>query len=270
MAQSSANFVGDIPAHYDEGLGPNIFVDYADRIADTCAAIPAGTVLEIAAGTGIVSRRLRDRLGRGTTLVVTDLNAPMVEVARSKFTEGENVRFEVANAMELPFGDGAFDLAVCQFGVMFFPDKVASFREVSRVLSPHGCYVFNVWSRNGLNPFSQIAHSVIAGFFPEDPPVFYKVPFHYDDPDRVRHDLMEAGWHRVSHETIKLEKQIVDLDRFARALVYGNPVSEEIQSRGGVDPEAVVTKIRDELEAAFQQSDMVMPLEATTFVCRKG
>lgn len=267
MSDNPAEFIGDIPKYYDTGLGPNIFVDYGDRLVAASCDGAATNVIELAAGTGIVSRKLRDRLDPDARLLVTDLNAPMLDVARAKFSERETVEFTVANAMTLPFDDDAFDLVVCQFGVMFFPDKPASFREAARVLKPGGRYVFNVWSAMEENPFSIVAHETSARFFPEDPPGFYKVPFHYGDPEKVREDLSSAGWRDVSHETIPLDKRIVNPEAFARALVFGNPLIDEIRTRGGVDPEYVAAAMAEGITARFGPSDMTMPLSATMFVC---
>jgi ubiquinone/menaquinone biosynthesis C-methylase UbiE len=169
MNDSANQFVGSIPENYDNGLGPNIFIDYADDLARRAGAAGASDVLELAAGTGIVSRRLRDALAPDARLTVTDLNPPMLGVAQAKFSDGEAVVFTPADAMALPFGDAQFDLIVCQFGVMFFPDKIASYREAARVLRPGGRYIFNTWGTMEANPFSLIAHEVTARFFPDDP-----------------------------------------------------------------------------------------------------
>ncbi|CUH45067.1 class I SAM-dependent methyltransferase [Ruegeria atlantica] len=268
MSSNSASFIGEIPHHYDQGLGPNIFVDYADRLTGLCGSLETGRVLELAAGTGIVSRKLRNALNPSVSLTVSDLNPPMLEIAKAKFSGSENVEFVQANAMELPFEDNSFDLIVCQFGVMFFPDKTASYREAARVLKPGGRYVFNVWSDMFENPFSETAHKAAMTFFPENPPGFYKVPFHYGDPDVVHADLAAAGWGTVTHETIRLNKPIADLEKFATALVYGNPLIDEIRARGGVDPDAVVAEMLSALRSRFEASDMVMPLSATQFECR--
>ena len=268
MGADSSGFVGDIPEHYDAGLGPNIFTDYGDLLVERCCDEAVTSAVELAAGTGIVSRKLRDRLPSGTPLLVTDLNAPMLEVAQRKFSAGENVEFAVANAMDLPFEDASFDLMACQFGVMFFPDKTAAFREAARVLKPGGRYVFNVWSAMPENPFSQVAHAVGARFFPGDPPGFYKVPFHYGDPDQVRSDLSAAGWSDVEHETIRLNKRIVNLEAFATALVFGNPMIDEIRDRGGVDPEKVAAEMLSDLNDAFGPGGLTMPLSSVTYVCR--
>lgn len=163
MSDANSAFVGSIPKDYDAGLGPNIFQDYAAVMAMRAAALHPADVLEMAAGTGIVSRQLRDSMP-GARLVVTDLNPPMLEVATAKFAPGE-VEILQANAMALPFEDGAFDMVVCQFGVMFFPDKVVSFREAARVLRPGGHYLFSTWGTQDDNPFAQIANAELHRAF---------------------------------------------------------------------------------------------------------
>src|SRR5581483_10033812 len=174
LMSGDAAFVGNIPQHYDQGLGPMIFVDYAADLARRAAAGQPARVLETAAGTGIVTRRLRDVLPAGTRLTATDLNPPMLEIARTKFRPGEQVEFQPADATALPFADSSFDAVVCQFGVMFYPDKEKSYREVYRVLAPGGRYLFNVWDSHSHNPFGQIAHDTVGRFFPVDPPQFQK------------------------------------------------------------------------------------------------
>ncbi len=152
MVDQTADFVGSIPNHYDRCLGPVLFDDYAKDMAQLVAAFEPRRVLELAAGTGIVARRLRDSLPPTTHLTATDLNPPMLEVERPKFNAGEQVEFQLADAMALPFPDGTFDAVVCQFGIMFFPDKDKSYREVHRVLAHGGRYVFSVWDRDGAWP----------------------------------------------------------------------------------------------------------------------
>ncbi len=265
MTQNASQFVGSIPENYDAGLGPNIFHDYADDLARRAGETGARDVLELAGGTGIVSRRLRDALAPEARLVVTDLNPPMLDVARGKFEAGETVEFAPADAMALPFDDGAFDLIVCQFGVMFFPDKVASFREAARVLRPGGRYLFNTWGAMEANPFSQIAYEVTEHFFPDDPPGFYRVPFSYHDPAAVIEDLKAAGFAGVGHATLPLEKRIGDLAGFAQGLVFGNPLIDEISQRGGVAPEAVRDAIVDRFLTRLGPEPITMPLQATVF-----
>ena len=156
MPQDSTSFSGSsIPENYDTGLGPVIFVDYAEDIARRAAALNPRRVLETAAGTGIVSRRLRDHLPTSTQLTSTDLSPGMIEIARAKFKPTEQVTFQPVDATALPFPDQSFDVVVCQFGVMFYPDKDRSYREVHRVLAPGGSYLFNVWDSHRYNAFGR-------------------------------------------------------------------------------------------------------------------
>ncbi len=261
----AARFVGTIPEHYERGLGPMIFVDFAADIARRAAACNPARVLETAAGTGIVTRRLRDLLPAGARLMATDLNAPMLEIARSRFRPGEQVDFQPADATKLPFADGSFDAVVCQFGVMFFPDKDGSYREIHRVLVPGGRYLFNVWDAHRYNPFGRIAHTVAGSFFPADPPQFYQVPFSYHRIDPIKESLIDAGFIDISVAVLGLEKEIVDSALFARGLVYGNPLIDQVRARGGVDPDRVVDALAQALRLEFGPEPGRMPLQAIIF-----
>jgi ubiquinone/menaquinone biosynthesis C-methylase UbiE len=174
MSDREAAFVGNIPTFYDQGLGPVFFADFADDIA-RCVAVSAPIrVLETAAGTGIVTRRLRDLLPREAQLTATDLNPPMLEVASEKFGPEERVTFQPADATSLPFPDNSFDALVCQFGVMFFPDKDQANREAYRVLARNGRYVFSVWDSHRHNPVGRVMTEIATRFFPVDPPQFIR------------------------------------------------------------------------------------------------
>ena len=268
MSTSSAAFVGNVPLFYDQGLGPLIFTDYAEEMARRVAAAKPLHVLETAAGTGIVTRRLRDRLDSGAVLTATDLNAPMLEIARGKFQPEERVAFQPADATALPFGDGAFDAVVCQFGIMFFPDKPKSFREVHRVLKAGGWYFFSVWDSHRHNPFGRIAHEAVGRFIAKDPPQFYTVPFSCAAIDPVKEWVLDAGFTDLSIGVVHLEKTIPESASFARAIVHGNPLSEQVKERGG-DPEALVALVLDELHRTFGTDPGRMPLQAIFYSAQK-
>jgi SAM-dependent methyltransferase len=268
MSQASSQFTGGIPETYDACLGPVLFAGYAEDIAARAAAAPAADVLELAAGTGIVTRQLRNRLPPSARLTATDLNAPMLEIAKRKFATGEAIDFQPADAMALPFGDGAFGLVVCQFGVMFFPDKVAAFREARRVLKPGGRYLFNVWAPIEANPFAAIASRVGAEIFPENPPAFYRVPFGYGDPEVVTADVVSAGLRVATIERVRLDRPVKDWASFARGLVRGNPLIAEIESRATVSADDVVARMLAALGEEFGAAAPSMPLEAIVFDVR--
>jgi ubiquinone/menaquinone biosynthesis C-methylase UbiE len=266
---NDASFVGSIPEHYDRGLGPHVFEDYAADIAQRVAAGNPARVLETAAGTGIVTRKLRDALPATAQLTATDLNPPMLGVASAKFRAGEQVNFQPADAMALPFADASFDAVVCQFGIMFFPDKPKSCSEVYRVLASGGRYVFSVWDSQRYNPFGRIAHEVAGRFFPTDPPQFYNAPFSCHQIDPIKELLIDAGFSDIGVAVVALEKAIPDAGVFARGLVYGNPLIDQIRSRGGVAPELVVDAMVQALRHEFGADPGRMPLQAILFSATK-
>ena len=265
MSNDAASFVGGIPQHYDQGLGPAIFVDYAADIAQRVAAGNPARVLETAAGTGIVTRKLRDALPADAQLTATDLNPPMLEIARAKFRPGERVAFQPADAVALPFADGSFDAIVCQFGLMFFPDKPKSCSEAFRVLAPGGRYVFSVWDSHRYNPFGRIAHEVAGSFFPADPPQFYNVPFSCHSIDPIKELLITAGFDDLGVAVVRLDKVIPDTAAFARALVHGNPLIDQIRARGGVEPEQIVDAVLKAIRREFGVDPGRMPLQAIVY-----
>ena len=270
MTSTASRFVGDIPYHYDRELGPVIFEPYAEDIAGRAVSFKPSRVLELAAGTGIVSRKLRDALPEETQIIITDLNPPMLEIAREKFNAEENVEFLPADAMQLELGDQSVDLIVCQFGVMFFPDKRAAFKEARRVLRKGGGYILNAWGSTDENPFSKIAVDLCHEFFPEDPPQFYKTPFSYPDVNIAKQDMEAGGFKNVTGEAVTFEQQVDDWDAFARGLVFGNALIDELKARGGVTPEEFKEALAQRLRETFGTEPSPMPLEANVLSGRRG
>ena len=261
MTEQAANFVGSIPQHYDRCLGPHIFHDFADDLTARVVGLNPASVLELAAGTGIVTRRLRDALPETCAITATDLNPPMLDMARSKFEAGENIHFEPADASALPFDDSTFDAVVCQFGIMFFPDKLRSYKEALRVLKPEGRYILNVWGSWECNQFAQIAHETVAEYFPDNPPGFYNVPFSYNDTDIIEKSMCQAGFSAIASHVVEITSAIPSAEDFATGLVYGNPLFEEVTSRGGNPQEicaAVANAIDEKLGGSMSLQALVI------------
>ena len=254
-----------MPAHYDRALGPIFFVDFAEDIARRAAASGPLRVLEVAAGTGIVTRRLRDALPPSSQLTATDLNPPMLEVLRTKFTAGEGVAVQPADATELPFGDRSFDAIVCQFGVMFFPDKEKAYREVYRVLDSGGRLIFSVWDSHDYNRSGRVASETLATLFPVDPPRFFDAPFSYHQIDSVKEPLLRAGFVDLRVAVLGIYKIVPDVAAFAHGLVYGSPLLDEVRARGGTDPETVVAALATAVRGQFGAEATRIPLQAIVF-----
>lgn len=244
-------FAGAIPENYDRYLGPVIFEPYAEDLVFRLKGKKLNRVLEIACGTGIVTRRLRDALPAFTEVIATDLNPDMFEFAKRKFKDGENVRWQQADALALPFPDGSFDAVVCQFGYMFVPDKAAAMRESYRVLRQGGLFLFNVWDSLDANPFAQIAHTTIASFFDRDPPKFYEIPFSLYESRLVRELLRGAGFDKIESFAETKPCRSRAAREFATGLVRGNPVGTDAAERG-VDPEKLIDAVARSLAGRFE------------------
>ena len=230
MEAKDAVFAGSIPALYDRCLGPLLFEPYAEEMARRAAAIAPADLLETAAGTGIVTAALARALPEAR-IVATDLNQAMLDVAAQRI-DSAKVKFQAADAQALPFEDGSFDLIVCQFGVMFFPDRGTAYREARRVLRPGGRFLFNVWDRLEENPASEAAAMAVAALFPDDPPDFLRrVPFSYFDKEAVERDLRAAGFGRVEADTVTLEHGPASPADAAAGLCQGSPLRSEIEER---------------------------------------
>jgi SAM-dependent methyltransferase len=187
-------FAGSIPKLYETYLVPLIFEPYAADLANRLAARPLARVLEIAAGTGVVTRMLASVLADDIAIVATDLNQPMLDQAAAIGTK-RPVEWRHADAMQLPFPDATFDAVVCQFGVMFFPDKAKAYAEARRVLRPRGVFIFNVWDRIEENEFADTVTTALESVFPNDPPRFMaRTPHGYHDRSTIERDLANGGF----------------------------------------------------------------------------
>jgi len=233
MSDSHAKFDGSIPENYDRILGPFLFEHYAKDIAARLPSGDATRILETACGTGIATQYAREALGPDATIVATDLNPPMLDVANAKRGFLPGVTFQEANAQALPFSDNEFDAVLCQFGMMFLPDKPLGMAEALRVLKPGGTFAFNVWDDFEANPAMVTAHETVGRFFDEEPPQFFTVPF------------------------------------VAFGCINANPTLHEVQERATASPEAVVAALATELNDRFGEDPLRIPMRAIVITATK-
>jgi ubiquinone/menaquinone biosynthesis C-methylase UbiE len=232
MAQSDTVFAGSIPQFYDGMMVPLIFEAYAASMADLVAESSPVAVLETAAGSGALARALAPRLGAGARYVVTDLNRPMLEYAASRQAPDRRIEWLQADALDLPFEDAAFDVVCCQFGVMFFPDRVAGYAEARRALRPGGRFVFSVWDRIEENAFADEVTSAVATVFPHDPPLFLaRTPHGYHDIALIREELGRAGFPDIDISTRAEVSRAPSARHAATAYCHGTPLRNEIEAR---------------------------------------
>jgi ubiquinone/menaquinone biosynthesis C-methylase UbiE len=234
VAENGAAFEHSTPALYDRYMGPLLFEPWAELVAERAALLKPGRILETAAGTGIVTRALSQSAPEAE-IVATDLNPAVIAFAQQSVWP-EQVNFQPADAQDLPFADGGFDLVVCQFGVMFMPDKVRANQEARRVLGATGTYLFVTFDRLELNPVPEAAGKAVAALFPDNPPQYMeRGPFSYHDPALIERDLRAAAFTEIQVDTVTLSSRVTAGDA-ARGLVLGSPFRAEIEQR---DPAAL-------------------------------
>jgi ubiquinone/menaquinone biosynthesis C-methylase UbiE len=231
MSDADRKFAGSIPALYDRYLGSLIFEPYAADLAARVTALAPARVLETAAGTGIVTRAMVRALPAGAEIISTDLNQPMLDYAAAQ-PGAERVAWRQVDAQDLPFPDASFDAVVCQFGVMFFPDKIATYREARRILKPGGRLLFNVWDRIENNEFADLVTDTVAALFPADPPRFLaRTPHGHHDRAAIERDLRAAGFERVETETLTKRSRAASHRDPALGFCQGTPLRNEIEAR---------------------------------------
>ena len=245
-------FAGGIPAIYEKYLVPVIFAPYAEEAAARLSPLGPKSVLEIAAGTGVVTRVLAKTLGPDADIVATDLNQPMLDMAASLMPDASNVSFLQADALDLPFEDGRFEAAVCQFGVMFFPDKAKGYTEVHRVLKPGGTYMVLVWDKIDTNDFITVVTGELARRFPDDPPRFMeRSPHGYHDHAQMIADAKAGGFTMASVESVDKVSRAASAMAAAIGYCQGNPLRGEIEARAPGELEAVTDQVATALAKRF-------------------
>jgi ubiquinone/menaquinone biosynthesis C-methylase UbiE len=267
MTDNNAQFVGSIPVAYDRYLGPLLFEPYAQDLAARLRGERLDAILEVAAGTGILTRRLLEAMPRSSSLTVTDLNQPMLDFARERITDGR-ITWKTADAQALPFPAGSFDVVTCQFGLMFVPDKGSACREARRVLRPGGLFAFNAWLSPEENPLGRISRDVTKTYFTSDPPAFYEVPYGLSDENLVRQLLAEAGFGEVQSRVVRFQATAPSARDAARGIVTGTPMFLALTERATKPVEDIVEAVAAALAAEGGEAPFQVPMAARVYTAR--
>jgi ubiquinone/menaquinone biosynthesis C-methylase UbiE len=263
MLDADKVFAGSVPENYDRYMVPLIFEQYATDMAQRAAALSPNSVLEIAAGTGVVTRALAPKLAPTAHYTVTDLNQPMLDYAASRQPPDSRITWRQADAMALPFADARVDLVCCQFGAMFFPDRPAAYREARRVLKPDGHFLFSVWDRIEENIFADDVTNMLARMFPDDPPRFLaRTPHGYHDTDLIRRDVEDAGYSSVTIETRAEVSRAASARIPAVAYCQGTLLRNEIEARAPGKLEAATDEATSVIAARHGRGEVAAKISA--------
>ncbi len=264
MTADSAASEKSVAEKYDRYLGPLLFEPFAEDIVSRIKGKNYDDVLELACGTGIVTRHLKKALPASTKLVATDLHAEMIKVAADSMPN-EIINWQTADAHQLLFPDESFDLVVCQFGLMFMPDKMKAVSETFRVLKKGGKFLFNTWEKIENNGVIYLGNQIICSYFPENPPSFYRVPFSLSQPDQIETLLVAAGFKNVKVYEVEKEGISPSAKEAAIGIVEGNPIYGKIVEKDPKLVDVIRSAVEQKIAEAFGDRPLKSPLKAWVF-----
>lgn len=264
---SFTEFTGSVPFNYDQYLGPLFFEPYAADLAERLKGRTYRRVLELACGTGRLTRYLAELTRDEGQLYATDLNPDMLQMAKEKADNGL-IQWSVVDAQDIPFEPGYFDLVVCQFGVMFFNDKPRAFADIHRVLQPGGTFLFNTWDHFGYNAASRISHQVLTEVLTPDPPDFLaRGPYSFFDPAQIRQLLEEAGFTGITIDIVAKIGEVTSAGQVAAGFVDGSPLTGYLNERGA-PKEEIKRRITEAVESEYKNN--LLPMQALVCSAQKS
>jgi len=252
---------GQTANHYDQFFGPLYFEPYAKEVAKRIDPAKVAVVVEIAAGTGRVTRHIRERISPKARLIASDISEEMLAVAKKKLGHLD-IDWQHIDAQQLPFSRNSIDLVICCFGYMFVPDKPTAFAEVYRVLRPGGHLIFTTWDKLENNPASYTSKRIAMQYRDEPLPATYDLPTSMSDEKEIRSLLQDAGFSKLSVEIVKLLSASPSAKEAALGFVQGGSAYDEIRKRNPGNIDEIKVKLERELAGQFGDAPMIVPISA--------
>jgi len=254
-------FSGSIAHHYEDFLGPMFFEPYAIEVSKRIKPSAVRIALELACGTGRVTRHLRNVVPSNAKLIASDISPEMLAVAKNKLSS-LTIEWKIIDAQELPFDDNSIDLVVCCFGYMFIPDKAKAYAEAYRVLSQGGMLLFATWDKLEHNAASYVHRMVAKKYLTEPLPETYNLPVSMSDDQEIRKGLQQAGFSKIIVDRVDKISESQSAKEAANGLAQGGSIYNEIMKRNPAWIEEIKETVEKELAEKFGASPMRAPMRA--------
>jgi ubiquinone/menaquinone biosynthesis C-methylase UbiE len=264
MATSSLNFGGKISMNYEYYLGAFLFEPFAVDLAARLNFTGVSRVLELAAGTGRLTKHIAEALPETVQFVATDLNQDMLDIAKAKVPSARVV-WMPADMLNLPFEENSFDLVVCQFGIMLVPDQLKALAEIFRILTPRGKVVFNTWTDLDYNVVWATGDKILASYFGEKRIGVNPGPFALADQWLVQEMLRRAGFSYSHATTVECTGEIESAEKAAYGYIHGLPVGSFIQNNAPELRAEIQKSLEDKLRADLGEFPLKAPQKALIF-----
>jgi len=256
-------FTSEDAENYDHYLGPVLFEPYGVYLASQIDTANLYSVLELACGTGRVTKHIANVLPPDVEFWATDLSSDMLAINKRRL-QNENVKYKVEDIQNLSFPDNSFDLAICQFGTMFLPDKQKGFNEIYRILKPGGKLMCFTWDSTAQNPlFKLLINELMLPYFEDEDNTRLLVPFLLNDPQQLTGWLQNAGFKNIKVETVVLNSGTATVENVKTGIYLKHPLGKAMKDKGMAAFEMVGQKFGEEIEkrfgseVSFQQSALL-------------
>lgn len=258
---SAIKFTDSVAESYEKYRGTIFFEPYAKDMAERLTKGNIKSILEIACGTGQVTRLLRAKLP-GARIVATDLNPSMIDVAKKIVSEQDKIEWMLADAQVIPFDENSFDAIICQFGLMFVPDKQRAVNEAYRVLKPGGRFIFSTWDTIQNNSINNITQEIVNSFFDGDPVTFWEVPFSMYNPQELEKLMANAGFKNISVQNVLRQGYSPSVHDATTGITVGSPAHLSIMERGPEKLPEIQNKVKEAFIKEYGEKDLKVPLSA--------
>ncbi len=254
-------FAGEVAANYEEFLGPMFFEPYAIEVASRIDPASIRLAVEIASGTGRVTRHLRERIPASAKLIASDISEDMLSIAKKKLKDFD-IEWKIIDAQSLPFDDNSADLVVCCFAYMLVPDRAKALAEAHRILRPGGMLLFTTWDKLELNAASHIYRKIAKKYLGDVLSEAYNLPFSLYDDTLIRSLLQDAGFSKIAIGHVIKSSFCRTAKEAVNGLAQGGMIYNEIMKRNPAWMDEIKDMAEKELSEKFGAEPMIAPMSA--------